>query len=179
MRILLVTLHENFPYALLNVLNPANEFCAIVTDEVEPAKNFCEKVGLNKNLIFQMYELKECIKNFYYDYAILFSDGRLTFGDFPDEMRNYGLPKNKFVHIAITNVTEHNPFILETGLRYFEEHSAEVEMFATGMSYTAFCLDTTKFKYKLFNFARASQDLYYDYQVAKRVLTPKTGGGAD
>ncbi len=39
-------------------------------------------------------------------------------------------------------------------------------------------LDANQFKYKLFNFGRSSQDLYYSYQIAKRVLTPKTGGGS-
>ena len=44
-------------------------------------------------------------------------------------------------------------------------------MFATGMSYAESNLDVTQFKYKLFNFARSSQDLYYNYQTAKFALS--------
>ena len=59
-------------------------------------------------------------------------------------------------------------FLLERSLRYFKEHAAEFEMFATGISYVEKCLDVTRFKRKLFNFGRGSQDLYYNFQVSKR-----------
>lgn len=67
-------------------------------------------------------------------------------------------------------------FLTERALRYYENHRAEIEMFATGTSHAALGLDTSRLKYELLNFARPSQDLYYDYQIAKRVLTPNTGG---
>lgn len=43
-------------------------------------------------------------------------------------------------------------------------------MFATGISLVEKCLDVTRFKLKLFNFGRGSQDLYYNFQVAKHVV---------
>ena len=44
-------------------------------------------------------------------------------------------------------------------------------MFATGISCTEVGLDVTRFKRKLFNFARSSQDLYYNFQTAKFALS--------
>ena len=50
MRILLVTFTEYLPFAFTQVLNPELEYCAIVVDEPEPAKNFgkCSAAALKK-----------------------------------------------------------------------------------------------------------------------------------
>ncbi len=91
-------------------------------------------------------------------------------------IRAAGLPKNKFVHIYLAT-DGNNPFMIARAMNYYEEHAADFEMFATGMSYTSFALDSNQFKYKLFNFGRASQDLYYDCQIAKIALKNKKRGG--
>lgn len=172
MRILLVTLTDLLPVTLGNVLNPKNEYCAIVVDEPEPARELFRKAGLPENIIYPLYELKECIENFYYDCLLFVSDGR-NIGH-KEKFRQYGLPKNKFVHLNVVD----NPFnfLVKRALQYYQQHSSEFEMFATGISYAELSLDTNQFKRKLFNFGRGSQDLYYDYQIAKFVLS-KTGGG--
>ena len=87
-------------------------------------------------------------------------------------VRDYGVPKDKILNCA-PNVV--NNFVMERSLRYFKEHVAEFDMFATGISYTECGLDVTRFKRKLFNFGRGSQDLYYNFQVAKHAVT--YGGG--
>ena len=69
MRVLLVTWTDQL-LQKLSILNPELEYCAIVTDEVEPAKKILEQVGLPKNLLYPLYELKECVQNFYYDYVL-------------------------------------------------------------------------------------------------------------
>lgn len=70
-----------------------------------------------------------------------------------------------------------NSFLLERSLRYYQNHWQEFEIFATGISYMAHAIDANLFKRKIFNFGRAAQDLYYNFQVAKFVLNyPRRGG---
>ena len=166
MRILLVTFSNLLPAALNNVLNPALEYCAIVVDEPEPAKKFFYEAGLDSNLIYPFYELKECIADFYYDFLLCVSDGRQIW-DLHKNFKMYGLPKNKFVYFFLND----NNFLVKRALQYYEKHSAEFEIFATGSSYTAMGLDAHRFKYKLFNLGSSGQDLYYDYQIAKYILS--------
>ena len=176
MKILLVVSSESLPFALTTALNPKNDYCAIVTDEEIPAKEFCKKIGLPENLIFPLYELKNCIDEIYFDVLISVSDIYTGYNDLVNYVQRCGCPQNKFIHLYMLNQPKN--FVLERAIRYYEEHFNEIEIFATGNSHTCMGLDATKFKYKLLNFGSSSQDLYYGYQIAKRVLTPKTGGGA-
>ena len=164
MRVLLVTWSAQL-FEKLSILNPALEYCAIVTDEVEPAKKILERVGLPKNLIYPLYDLKECVKDFYYDYVLCVESGWGR--DFLKVVQEYDVPRNKIVGL---NFLGNDNFLIERSLRYFKEHAAEFEMFATGISYTEVGLDVTRFKKKLFNFGCGSQDLYYNLQVAKRAV---------
>lgn len=145
-------------------LNPALEYCAIVVDEIEPAKKILERVGLSKTLLHPLYELKECVRDFFYDYIICvetdFYDEKLT-----NLINTYDVPKEKLVNFA--DFSSAGNFHTERNLRYFKAHAAEFEMFATGISYTQYGLNVTQFKRKAFNFGKSSQDLYYDFQIAK------------
>lgn len=171
MRVLLVTWADEL-LEKLTVLSPEIEYCAIVVDEVEPAKKVLERVGLSTNLIYPMYDFKECIKNFFYDYILCVEtntyDSQIT-----KVIQNYDIPKDKFLNLAALMSVKN--FKTEQVLRYYKEHVSEFEMFATGISYIAVGLDITRFKRRLFNFAKASQDLYYDFQVAKSAIL--YGGG--
>ena len=55
---------------------------------------------------------------------------------------------------------------------------SDFDVFSTGISYTELGLIPEAFlpNYRLFNFARASSDLYYDYQIAKYILEVCRGG---
>ena len=152
----------------LQILNPELEYCAIVVDEVKPAKKICAQVGLPKNLIYPLYELKECVNNFYYDYIICIEDGWWEKNLF-QQAKKYGAQENKLLLFnALTSATN---FLVEHSLRYFRKHSAEFEMFATGISLTAVGLDVSQFTRKIFNFGRTGEDLYYNFQVAKFVIS--------
>lgn len=175
MKILLVTTSATLPFAITTAFNSQNNYRAIVTDEVQPAKDFVKKIGLPENLIYPLYELKNCIEEFYFDTLICVSDGVTGYDDLANYVQRCGCPQNKFIHLQNLNSAQN--FLIERALRYYEEHSNEFEIFATGNSHACMGLDANQFKYKLFNFGRSSQDLYYSYQIAKRVLTPKTGGG--
>lgn len=167
MRVLLVTWTDQL-LQKLSILNPQLEYCAIVVDEVDPAQKILEQFGLPKTLIHPLYELKECVCDFYYDYVICIENGWGS-KKLSTQVQEYNVQTNKILNFGAT-VLVHN-FLLERSLRYFKEHAAEFEMFATGISYVERCLDVTQFKHKLFNFGRGSQDLYYNFQVAKHAVT--------
>ncbi len=170
MRVLLVTWTDQL-LEKLSILNPELEFCAIVVDEVEPAKKILERVGLPASLLYTLYDLKECVRDFYYDYIFCVEQGGSV--NFIRTVKDYGISKNKIIGL---NFLDNGNFMVERSLRYFKKHAAEFEMFATGMSYTEYGIDARRFKRKLFNFGKSSQDLYYDFQTAKFVVS--CGGGA-
>ena len=175
MRVFLVTFTEYLPVALTQVLNPALEYCAIVVDEPDIAKNMLKNVPPLRDKIFPFYELKECAENNYFDIALFISDGRINGALIPNFIK-YGIPQNKIFNLHISQGGSYN-HVVEKTLRFYKEHAKEFEMFATGISYTSVALDANKFKHKIFNFGRSSQDLYYDYQVAKFILSDTGGGG--
>ncbi len=90
------------------------------------------------------------------------------------EFKKYGLPKNKL--ISLTEIHTNDNFLLEKSLRYYGQNLLDFEMFATGLSYVEYGLVPKQFKHKLFNFGNSSQDLYFDYQIARRILTKRERG---
>ena len=169
MRVLLITLTDVLPFVLTNVLNPALDYSAIVVDEVDKAKKSLSDFPQLRDKIFPFYELKECIEKTHY-HAVLFMCENPAWYAIIEQIKEYGVSSNKFLNVHLACATSKGHFLLERNLRYYKEHAAEFEMFATGGCYTALGLDNTKFKYKLFNMGKGSQDLYYDYQIAKFIL---------
>ncbi|MBR5914580.1 MAG: hypothetical protein IKZ58_09490 [Selenomonadaceae bacterium] len=168
MRVLLVTLSDILPFALTQVLNPELEYCAIVVDEPDITKKILENYPPLRDKIFSFYELKECVENFYYDILLCISDNRIVW-KMCDYLKKYQVTSEKFFHVYLSNDKD-NLFLMERSLHYYKEHATEFEIFATGISNICVALDATKFKKKIFNFGRDSQDLYYDYQIAKFIF---------
>lgn len=175
MRIILVTLTDQLENSFA-ILNPVNEYCAIVVDEVEPAQKILESVGLPKTLLYPFYDLKEFVDSHYYDALVCFHDGR-TYNLFPENISKCGVPKDKFIDLCFAASWEH--FLMNRALQYYKEHASKFEMFATGQSHTTMSLDVNQFKRKLFNFARGGQDIYYNYQIAKFAVLCNGGGVAN
>ena len=177
MKVILVALSELFPFIFTQVLNPALDYCAIVVDEPEDAKKHLENNPQLRDKVFPLYELKECIQNNDYDAFLFMWEHPTSWYSLIEQIREYGVHYNKFVNINFSYATKEKIFLLERALRYYKEHAAEFEMFSTGGCYTALGLDNTKFRYKLFNLGKGSQDLYYDCQVAKFLLEQNSRAG--
>lgn len=171
MRVLLITWIDNFS-GKLAALSPELEYCAIVVDEVEPAKEILEQVGLTQDLLHPMGDLKKCLETIDYDYVLCvqnkFYDGKIKF------LQNLDLPTEKVVSFAELPISGN--WQTERHLRYYKEHSQEFEIFSTGTSYTEAGIDIRQFKRKAINFATSSQDLYYNFQIAKAVISCGGGG---
>ena len=173
MRIMLVTTTNFLNYALYS-LNGQTDFCAVVTDDIEQAKNISANYKLPETLLHPIYELKECCRDFYFDLCIAVTNWE-TYGDITEMLKEYGLPKEKFLLLNL--FAERYQFLLSSLLKYYRENLPDCEIFATGISYSAKSVLSSCFKKKLINFAGQSQDLYYDFKVAKEILS--TGGGAN
>ena len=163
MRILLATFSDILPFAVNEVLNPEVEFCAVVVDDVDSAKRI-----LPSEKIFSLFELKECLNDFYYDFAICISDKTMIYL-LPEPFRDNGLPKNKFVHLHDVD-GEYN-FQLTKKFQDFKENFADFEIFATSPAYPDFGLNADKFSKKIFDFSIGGQDLYYSYKIAEKIFS--------
>ena len=169
MQILLLTLSDILPIIVTEILNPANEYCAIVVDEPNVTRKFLSQFDAPESKIYSYCELKECAESFYYDCLLNISDGRTAWSMY-EYLKKNNVPTAKFFNVLLDNGKD-NFFMLDRAMRYYREHAAEFEIFATGISHMEVGLDATQFKRKFFNFARGSQDMYYDYQLAKFVLS--------
>ena len=169
MKVLLLSFTGYLPFALTRILNPANEYSPIVVEDVESARKVLSQFNYPENLVYPIYELKECAENFYFDVCISIT----PYGVLDKYARKY-IPKNKFVNLSQIETPQN--FLLERALRYYQIHAKDFEIFSTGMSYVELGISPKYFKYKLFNFGRGTQDLYYDYKIAEFIL--KRGGAA-
>ena len=165
MRILLVSLSELLPLAVTQVLNPEHDYRAIVVDEVEPAREFLSQGNYPAENVFPLYELPECVENFFYDCVICVGYAGMKL---PEEIERCGVPKNKLVNLFGLNTAEH--FLMDRALRYYQKNFSNFEMFATGPSTVELGLLTKLFTKKLSNFGRASQDIYFCFQITINLL---------
>ncbi|MBD3878705.1 MAG: hypothetical protein SR1Q5_03350 [Quinella sp. 1Q5] len=172
MRVLLVT-NGQLLAGKLDPLNPELEFCGIVVDDVENSKKTLADCGLSQDLLYPMSELKACVERLPYDY-VLCVQNRFYDKFIRKILSEYqGLSTEKMLSFA--ELPKQGNFITERRLRYYQEQAQDFEIFATGISTTEAGLDIRKFKYKAINFAESSQDLYYNFQIAKSIMLYRGG----
>ena len=169
MKILLVTYSAILPFAFENFLNIKNGYSAIVVNEVEPAKNFLSQLGYPPTNVFGLNELAYCLKNFDYDCVVCIASVKIDFKTLLKQIKLHS-EHGKYI-INFNNINQTMNFNLKVRLDYIKKNSAEFKIFGTGMSYSQESLFEKYFDSKIFNFAFPSQDLYFDYQIAKFVLS--------
>lgn len=171
MNVLLVTTADNLSEKF-NALNPEIEYCAIVVDSVEPAKEILSNIGLSPDLLRPMSALKTCIETLGYDYVLLVQDKFYATATVK-KLQSFGLPTEKLISFAC--LSNAGNWEMEGLLRCYREHVQEFEIFATGTSPIKAGIDIQKFKRKTINFGTSSQDLYYSFNIAKDAII--YGGG--
>lgn len=163
MKILLATTVNNLAEKFA-VLSPELEYCALVTDKRELAKEILDKLDLSNVPLYPMSELKTCFENLIYDYIFCVQDVPYGTG-IVSILQKYKIPTEKVMSFSIAGNWQ-----TEFLIRYYQTHAKDFEMFATGTSYTEAGVDIRKFKRNTINFATSSQDLYYSFQIAKSVV---------
>ena len=160
MKILLVTATDKL-VEKFSALNPELEYCAAVVDNVDSAKEILSKVPL-----YPMSELQNCVESLQYDYVLCvqnaFYEGLLT------RIKKCGLSTKKVIGFA--DLPGLGNFKQDRLLRYYQANAAKIEMFITGISPTEAGIDIRQFKCNAINLAASSQDLYYDFSIAKFVM---------
>ena len=155
--------------ACLSILNPELKINAIVVDDMRAAEKIVEKYNISKDILFHYYNLKECLENTNYDYIItalrwsMFSEWVIK------DLYELNISKTKFINLWELDKPHHIcSFALL--MNFYNIYASKLKGFITGDSHLVYGLDLTKFSIPLANFARGSQDLYYDYKIAKVLL---------
>ena len=168
MRICIVAFSNHLD-ACLSALNPNLEIAAIIVDSVTSAKSIVEKHNLSEKLLYHYHDLKECLENSIYDYIVM----ALRFSMFSEivikDLYSLNISKTKFINLWDLDRPEHVcSFTLL--MSYFKENPDKFKTFITGDSHLVFGVDIDSFSLPTINFARGSQDLYYDYKIAKYAM---------
>ena len=173
MRILIVALTDQLP-AFLSVMNPELDVCAIVADNPEPAKAIAAQFNRAAVPIFPYWHLKECLEQFYFDYVINESMLFNGMSAINNDLLQYEVIPDKIV--ALINLNQPKSIdSLTKLLMIYKQNPDKFKMFSTGISYILDAIDIRQFTLPVLHCARAGQDLYYDYKIAKEVIN--TGGG--
>lgn len=166
MKVLLVTTTYKLAEKLA-ALSPELEYCAAVVDNVKFAKEILSNAGLSQVPLYSLKTLQKRIETLEYDYLLLVQNKFYGTGVIK-KIQSYGLPTDKIISFA--QLPDRGNWETERHLRYYRKHAQDFEMFATGTSPTKNAIDVRQFKRKAFNFATSSQDLYYNFQIAKAVI---------
>ena len=171
MRVVVVTLANHID-AYLSVTNPALDICAFVADEPEPAKAIAAKFNRNKVPFFPYYRLKECLDGFYFDYVI--NASRISVSNkITEDLMKYNVPTEKLISLFDLDKPNYYDGFAKL-MSHYKQHPDHYKMFATGISYFNLAIDIQQFTLPTLSFARDSQDIYYDYRIAREVIH---GGG--
>lgn len=101
-----------------------------------------------------------------YDYIVIASQYDK---DIYDGLVQLGIPKEKIFMYVFWGETFADR--LTEKYKSFIERQNNIEGFITGISYAYNGIDPSYFKHEIMNFSSPSQDLYYDYQIAKKLVT--------
>lgn len=166
MNLLLVTKTEKLAEKL-SALSPELEYCAAVVDNVKVAKEIFANAGLSQVPLYPMKKLQKYVETLEYDYVLLLQ-GKFYGMGIIRKLQSFGLPTEKLVSFA--RLYDAGNWQTERLLRHHAAHLQDFKIFATGTSPTAAAIDIRSFNFKTINFATSSQDLYYNFQIAKTVI---------
>lgn len=110
-----------------------------------------------------------------YDYIVIFS----VYQDaIFEKMRQCNISENRA--ITFNQYGEYSSFVRDPfhrKLKNMRSRRENAKILITGLSYHNEGIDETKFDDPVVNMAMGSQDLFYDYEVAKYVMRTQNGGG--
>ena len=163
-----VVVVPTFNFHLVNQMINQNyvSICAIVTED----RIVAAERGLPKELTYAIWQFREVVQNLQPDYIFLLTSASSdAFKFFNDEARQINFPAKKIV--SLTNFLVYgDEFDLAKRLETYEQNPNKSKIFVTGLSYAFHGIRSESFDLPLINFAFPSQDLYYDYEISKKIL---------
>ena len=174
MRVVVVTLANHID-AYLSVTNPALDICAFVADEPNKAQPIAAKHNRGNVPFFPYHHLKECLDSFYFD-KVINATRSPVHSTVVNDLLSYDVPNNKI----ITLINLDTPILVDTLTKLLEVYKQNVnhfKIFVTGVSHTYHAIDINQFKLPAISFSYDSQDIYFDYKIAQKVVSFSSRGG--
>lgn len=157
-----------FNFHLVNQMINQNyvQIMAIVTDN----RVIASERGLPKELTYAFWQFREVVQNLQPDYVLMLTvSDDPSFEMFKKEARKVDFPTEKIIQLS-DFLYYSREFDLGKMLEKYEQNPNQYQILTTGLSYTLFGIEPNSFDLPLIKFAFASQDLYYDYQIARKIL---------
>ena len=140
--------------------------CAVVTDN----RIIAVEQGIPKGILYAFWQFREVLEKHQPDYVLMLTipnDESSTL--FKKEARNINFPTNRIVMLT-DFITYDDIFDLGKRFETYEKNPDKYRIFATGASLAQFGIRAECFELPLINFSFSSQDFYYDYQIAQKIL---------
>ena len=140
------------------------EIVAVVTDD----RPMAIEHGFAHDLVFGLWQLQNVLNRFDPEYVLFLVPFRSTIENLSKKMREIKFPMNRICDLSDYIHDESKYLAME--IWKLKEDPNQYEIFSTGISYSKTGIDPNSFSLPLKSFAHSSQDLYYDFQIAKRIL---------
>jgi len=175
-RLLVVSFGEELEKVLSIIDRQKNQIMCVITFPVNDFKNIVKRHNVEYAFFYD--KIPEIVKEKYFDYVIV-SDVIKDAGTenrFVTELKRCGVPEEKILNMS--HFASFPFFSICNALKNFTDASEETRLkykfFVTGVSHAYAGTDVKEFSVgKGLNLALTSQDLFYDYELAKIVLKNK------
>ena len=167
MRVIVVAPMAYLPH-LMQILNKNVQVAVIVVMDLQFGKGIIPINGQNYNICSYDY-LKESVTEFYYDYILttIHLNGTVL-----EDLKKFQIPKEKIFELnAIYDNGWSHLFV--HFFHHMVSHISKYKIFITGISYGYTGTNISSYELPILRCASSSQDLYYDYQFAKKLLNMK------
>ena len=169
MRVVIISC-EPFLNEFLTIANKKLDLAAIVLPIPQLIKDTRIEINGFKNItkLYSYIYLKECLENTYFNLILI----ALPPGELQDkvlkDLESLKVDSQKVFRIgSIFNAVSR---ILSLKFEHILNNLLNYNIFATGVSYAWRGIDITSFSMPTLNCSMSSQDLYYDYQIATKLL---------
>ena len=166
MRVILISPMNVLPY-LVSIINPDVEIAKIVAVDLKFANGMIAINGRNCEVCSYDW-LREAVTEYHYDYILLT-------GHFDDiileDLKQANISSRKLFRL---NTIFCAPEYLHAYVHFVQQIEPVVDkykIFITGISHGQVGTDLSCYQLPILNCAHSTQDLYYDYQFAKKLLS--------
>lgn len=169
MRILIVA-YGKYLESILKIINIGStelEICAVVTVPLSNTERIIGQYGISARSVHPYYELPECINNLYYDFIFYAAEGKAE--EIGKQLRELGAGKEQMVNLSL--LVSDRLYNISRLMQYYKTHVTDFSLLLTGSSYAHYSVNGKNMSLPLLDFSVDSQDIYYGYWLAERVLS--------
>lgn len=167
MRVILISI-EPYLNMFLRIANPKLDIASIIVPNEQAIYNSQAKVNEKTTSIYSYAYMCDCILNTYYDLIIV----AFPPGDFEkyilSDLEALKINREKVFRIGGIYMDQCSGFL--SLIQHVKQNPLKYKIFATGISHAKNGIDVYQFDMPTLNLAVSSQDLYYDYLFAKKLL---------